>query len=57
MSHHLSESELQAGLESVKVSPKDQGAVEMIVIRPRNRERLVLTECEVSAALGVHGEG
>ena len=56
MSHHLSESELQVGLESVKVSPKDQGAVEMIVIRPRNRERLVLTECEVSAALGVHGD-
>ena len=56
MIQHASESELQAGLQTIKLSPQDQGVVEMIVIRPRDRERIVLTECEVSAKLGVHGD-
>jgi MOSC domain-containing protein YiiM len=56
MNHHASEPELLAGLEDIRNSPKDQGMVEMIVIRPRDRERLVLSECELSAGLGVHGD-
>lgn len=56
MNQHLSEPELLAGLEAIRNSPKDAGAVEMIVIRPKPLERRVLDECELSARLGVHGD-
>lgn len=56
MIEHLSERELSAGLPDIQDSPKDVGQLEMIVIRPRARERLVLEECELSRRLGVHGD-
>ena len=56
MSQHLSEPELNVGLETIRHSPKDAGTLEMIVIRPRDQERRVLDECEVSGRLGVHGD-
>ena len=56
MNQHLSEPELNAGLETIRRSPKDAGTLEMIVIRPRDQERRVLDECEVSGRLGVHGD-
>lgn len=48
--------ELHAGLDHIKASPKDEGVLEMIVIRPETDERLSLDECEVSAKQGVHGD-
>ena len=56
MIHHATDLELQVGLQTIKLSPQDHGSVEMIVVRPRDCERLVLTECEVSAKRGVHGD-
>lgn len=56
MCQHLSEAALLAGLEAITASPKDQGTLELIVIRPRDRERTVLTDCAVSSRLGAHGD-
>jgi len=56
MGSHLSETELLAGLEAIQNSPKDQGVLELIVIRPRENERVVLPECALSARLGAHGD-
>ena len=56
MSQYVSEAALLDGLESIKNSPKDQGILELIVIRPRENERIVLAECALSARLGAHGD-
>jgi hypothetical protein len=56
MIHHLSEAELLAGLEGIKDAPEDGGTLDLIVIRPGENERTILTESEVSAGLGLHGD-
>ena len=56
MPGYLSESALMAGLETIKASPHDVGKLELIVIRPKENERVVLDKTEVSARLGVHGD-
>lgn len=56
MSQYLSEADLYAGLEVIRNSPKEQGLLELIVIRPRDLERVVLSECPLSARLGAHGD-
>lgn len=56
MSQHVPEAALLAGLEGIQNSPKDQGLLELIVIRPRQNERIVLPECALSARLGAHGD-
>lgn len=56
MGQHVSEAGLLAGLEAIRNSPKDHGLLELIVIRPRDLERIVLPECELSARLGAHGD-
>jgi hypothetical protein len=56
MGQHLTEVELLAGLAAIQDSPKDQGVLELIVIRPRENERIVLAECALSARLGAHGD-
>jgi hypothetical protein len=56
MVYHLSEDELISGLESIQASPKDQGTLDLIVIRPAHNERKVLSVCALSARLGVHGD-
>ena len=53
---HLSMDELEAGLDAVRQSPRDQGKLEMIVIRPATDERVSLDECEVSAGRALHGD-
>ncbi len=57
MKNHLSEKVLLDGLEHIKNSPSDHGILELIVIRPRENERLVLNQCALSSSLGVHGDG
>jgi len=53
---HLTEPQLESGLAHIRQSPPDNGALEMIVIRPRSNERTVLEKCQLSAKLGVHGD-
>ena len=53
---HLSWTELEAGLEAIQQSPRDHGTLELIVVRPGTNRRLVLEACELSPALGVHGD-
>ena len=53
---HLSMSDLQAGLDHIRRSPRNEGTVELIVRRPRSGERDVLEECELDPAEGVVGD-
>ncbi len=56
MIKHLTRAELQAGLPRILESPKDDGELEAIVIRPATGERLDLESCEISLEGGVHGD-
>jgi hypothetical protein len=56
MSLYKTKPERLDGVETIKNSPKDHGVLEMIVIRPKDRERKVLEECLLSAKLGVQGD-
>ena len=42
--------ELEAGLEIISQSPKDNGVLEMIVCRPQTNEREVIEEGELNGA-------
>lgn len=53
---HPSTEELEAGLDVVRHSPRDQGRLEMIVIRPATDERMQLDACETSAERALHGD-
>ena len=50
------DTELVAGLDVIRQSPRDVGVVEMIVIRPETNQRTVLERCEVSLSEGVQGD-
>ena len=56
MSLFRTQAELLEGIQAIQNSPKDYGVLEMIVIRPKDRERKVLEECQLSAKLGVQGD-
>lgn len=43
-------------LDDIKGAPKDEGRVELIVIRPVTNARRVLDECHVSLAGGMEGD-
>ncbi len=53
---HLTAAELEAGLREVLLSPKDGGALELIVRRPAVGEREVLGEGELSLTDGLVGD-
>jgi MOSC domain-containing protein YiiM len=53
---HLTTAELEAGLDEIRASPKDGGAVEMIVRRPRVGERELLEQADVDPARGLVGD-
>ncbi|HEX5838704.1 MAG TPA: MOSC domain-containing protein [Anaerolineales bacterium] len=53
---YLSRVELEAGLEHIRRSPKDQGVLQMIVRRPQADEREVLEEAELSSTDGLVGD-
>jgi hypothetical protein len=52
----LTMKELEAGLEEIRQSPKDAGALEMIVRRPVVGEREILQEGELDLAEGLVGD-
>ena len=53
---HLTATELEAGLPHILDSPKDGGALEMIVRRPRTDEREVLEQGELDLIEGLVGD-
>jgi MOSC domain-containing protein YiiM len=53
---HLTRAELEAGLEAIRRSPKDNGVVELIVSRPRSGAREVLEHAQLDPAEGLRGD-
>lgn len=53
---HVSREELEAGLDEIRRSPRDQGALELIVTRPRAGAREVLAEGQLDVAEGLVGD-
>jgi hypothetical protein len=53
---HLTAEQVDAGMESVRQSPRDSGALDLIVIRPARDERLVLPLVEVDGSHGLAGD-
>jgi hypothetical protein len=53
---HLTMEELEAGLDDIRRSPKDEGALELIVRRPSVGERESLAEGELDVAKGLVGD-
>ena len=53
---HLTTAELEAGLENISKSPKDNGVIEMIVRRPEVDRREVLTEAKLDLIEGLVGD-
>jgi hypothetical protein len=53
---HLTMAELEAGLDHIRQSPKDEGVLQLIVRRPRVDEREVLEEGELHISEGLVGD-
>jgi hypothetical protein len=53
---HLTIEELQAGLETIRQSPKDAGVLKLIVRRPRENEREILESAELDTCEGLVGD-
>lgn len=56
MVKHLTTVELEAGLENIRQSPKDNSVLGMIVRRPRVEEREVITEGRLDLVEGLEGD-
>ena len=56
MPRHLTMDELNAGLPEILASPKDEGVLSAIVIRPASGERRDVETSEISLEGGVHGD-
>ena len=53
---HLSKEQLEAGLDQILQSPKDEGILELIVVRPAEGERQVLEVGELNEVEGLIGD-
>jgi hypothetical protein len=53
---HLTRDELEAGLDEIRRSPRDEGVLELIVRRPQIGEREVLGEGRLDLAEGLAGD-
>jgi hypothetical protein len=53
---HLTLAELEAGVDEIRRSPKDEGVVQLIVRRPQVEEREVLEEGELCLVEGLIGD-
>lgn len=53
---HLTQPELEAGLDYIRQAPKDNGILQLIVRRPRTLEREVLQEGQLDPACGLIGD-
>ncbi len=54
---HLDLASLEAHLDDVRQSPKDMGSVELIVLRPAENEREIVTEAKIDTTEGLIGGG
>jgi len=54
---HLSLTELEAGLDEIRRSPRDEGTVALIVRRPDVGEREVVSEAKLDVDQGLLGDG
>jgi hypothetical protein len=53
---HLSMAELEAGLNFIRQSPRDQGGLELIARRPRENERETLEAAQLHLQSGLDGD-
>jgi hypothetical protein len=53
---HLTLAEMEAGLETIRQSPKDVGVLKLIARRPNTDEREVLEEAQLDPAHGLIGD-
>jgi hypothetical protein len=53
---HLTMDELEAALDHLRQAPKDEGVVQLIVLRPKVDEREVVDEAELDPAGGLIGD-
>lgn len=53
---HLTMAELEAGLDTIRQSPEDEGVLELIVRRPQTDAREVLEEGELDLTQGLVGD-
>ena len=56
ISSHLTAEELQAGLDHIRCSPKDEGVLDLIVRRPTVNERELLEQAELDLLQGLIGD-
>ena len=56
MAKHLSRAELEAGLPHILASPKDEGRIEMLVVRPAENQRQEVDSIHMSLAGGLEGD-
>ncbi len=53
---HLTTAKLEAGLDEIRQSPKDEGVLQLIVRRPKIDEREVLENGELDTIVGLVGD-
>jgi hypothetical protein len=53
---HLTMAELEAGLETIRLAPRDEGLLRLIVRRPQGGERELLTEGRLDLCQGLVGD-
>ena len=53
---HLTTAELEAALDHLRQTPKDDGLIELIVRRPEENQREVLDEAELDVIVGLIGD-
>lgn len=53
---HLTMEQLEAGMDDIRQSPKDEGVLELIVRRPATDEREVLEDGELHPSEGLRGD-
>lgn len=56
METFLNKDELEAGIDNILESPKDNGSLKLIVIRPDVEQRKILSEGELSTVEGLVGD-
>ena len=54
--NHLSEDELEAGLDEIRDSPKDQSVLDLIVSRPEEDAREVMELADLNVEIGLVGD-
>src|SRR5438046_9881376 len=54
--NHLTREELEAGLDNIRLSPKNDGVVQLIVRRPAVNSREVLEEAQLNPIDGLVGD-